>query len=85
MREAFAVIGLSLAICMGLASLAHASTTPRETAHVTDRFNLVDRVHVRVFEDGSARVCYRVRVWPLDYRPTFGRYTRVCGGVGVPW
>lgn len=79
-RNAFAIIGCTLALVMGLASLAHA-----ETATVQDRFGLADRMHVRVFEDGSARVCYRVRVWPLTYRRMLGYYVRVCGGVGVPW
>jgi len=93
MRLAFAIIGLTLALTFGLASfasaIAHADDCKQDTCAravvIDDSFHLADRFHIRVFEDGSARVCYRVRVWPLDYRPTFGRFTRVCGGVGVPW
>ncbi len=79
-NRAIGAIFAALLITCALASVARA-----DTARVDDRFQLADRIHVRVFEDGSARVCYRVRVWPIDYRATFGRFTRVCGGVGVPW
>ena len=91
LRELFAIVGCVLALCLAVASVASASPLDgpakrtTETARVSDRFNLADRMHVRVFEDGSARICYRVRVWPLAYRRTFGYYTRVCAGVGVPW
>lgn len=50
-----------------------------DTLRARDAFHLADRWRVRVYEDGSARVSYRVKRMGTD------RYVRVTGGVGVPW